>query len=113
MSTSELQLPPAVVEKRGAAWGHVRVEHCRFREGELPEHQHAEHLLLLSLRSCRGEIRAAGGFRARAQVRGGVCVLPSGQPFEARLAGETECLAIYLDPSLVARAASEAGGAAR
>ena len=98
-----------VVEKRSAAWGPVRVEHCRFREGELPEHTHAEHLLLLSLSRCRGEIRAAGGFRARTQVRGGVCVLPSGQPFAARLGGDTECLAIYLDPALVARAASDAG----
>jgi AraC family transcriptional regulator len=101
-----------VVEKRSAAWGPVRVEHCRFREGELPEHAHAEHLLLLSLSRCRGEIRAAGGFRARAQVRGGVCVLPSGQPFAARLGGDTECLAIYLDPALVARAASDARGTA-
>ena len=111
MSTTDSQLSSPVVEKRSAAWGPVRVEHCRFREGELPEHQHAEHLLLLSLSSCRGEIRAAGGFHARTQVRGGVCVLPSGQPFAARLAGETECLAIYLDPSLVARAAADAGGA--
>jgi AraC family transcriptional regulator len=112
MSTTELRLPSPVVEKRSAEWGHVRVEHCRFREGELPEHHHDEHLLLLSLSSCQGEIRAAGGFHARAQVRGGVCVLPSGQPFAARLGGDTECLAIYLDPSLVARAASEAGGPA-
>jgi AraC family transcriptional regulator len=114
MSTTESHLPPAVAERRAAAWGHVRVEHLRFRGGALPEHSHAEHLLLLSLNRCGGEIRAAGGFRATAHGKGGVCVLPSGQPFAARLGGgETECLAIYLDPALVARAASDAGRAAR
>jgi AraC family transcriptional regulator len=97
------------VEKRSAAWGAVRVDHCRFGEGDLPEHSHAEHMLLLALSRCSGELRAAGGFRTRAQVRGGVCVVPSGQPFAARLGGDTECLAIYLDPALVARAASDEG----
>src|SRR5215210_7417120 len=102
------RLPTPFAEKRSAGWGAVRIDHCRFVEGELPEHSHAEHMLLLALSRCSGELRAAGGFRTRAQVRGGVCVVPSGQPFAARLGGDTECLAIYLDPSLVARAASEA-----
>jgi AraC family transcriptional regulator len=108
MSNTDVHHSSPVVSKRGAEWGALRVEHCRFRAGELPEHQHSEHLVLNSLSRCRGEIRAAGGFRTRAQVRGGVCVVPSGQPFEARMGGDTECLAIYLDPSLVARAASDA-----
>ena len=113
MSTNDVHSSSAVISKRGAAWGPVRVEHCRFRAGELPEHHHAEHLVLNSLSPCSGELRAAGGFRTRAQVRGGVCVVPSGQPFEARMGGDTECLAIYLDPSLVARAASEANASGR
>ncbi len=101
------------VEKRSAAWGAVRVDHCRFGEGDLLEHSHAEHMLLLALSRCSGELRAAGGFRTRTQVRGGVCVVPSGQPFAARLGGDTECLVIYLDPSLVARAASDSGAGGR
>ncbi|HEV2861667.1 MAG TPA: AraC family transcriptional regulator [Pyrinomonadaceae bacterium] len=113
MSNSDVHSSSPVVSKRGASWGPVRVEHCRFRAGELPEHHHSEHLVLNSLGRCSGELRAAGGFRTRAQVRGGVCVVPSGQPFEARMGGDTECLAIYLDPSLVARAASEANASGR
>jgi AraC family transcriptional regulator len=110
MSTTDTHpSSPIFVEKRSAAWGAVRVDHCRFGEGQLPEHSHASHMLLLALSRCGGELRAAGGFRTRAQVRGGVCVIPSGQPFAARLGGDTECLAIYLDPALVARAAREAG----
>ncbi|HEX8502883.1 MAG TPA: AraC family transcriptional regulator [Pyrinomonadaceae bacterium] len=108
-TTADAHLSSPFVEKRSAAWGAVRVDRCRFAAGQLPEHSHAEHMLLLALSRCTGELRAAGGFRARAQVRGGVCVVPSGQPFAARLGGDTECLAIYLDPALVARAASEAG----
>ncbi|HEX6183884.1 MAG TPA: AraC family transcriptional regulator [Pyrinomonadaceae bacterium] len=121
MSTTDVQagtagarLSAPFVEKRSAAWGDaVRIDHCRFGEGDLPEHSHAEHMLLLALTPCRGELRAAGGFRTRAQVRGGVCVVPSGQPFAARLGGDAECLAIYLDPALVAHAASDAGAVAR
>jgi AraC family transcriptional regulator len=109
MSNSEHHLSSPVIDKRGASWGGVKVEHYRFSEGELPEHQHREHLLVLSLGDCSGEIRMASGMHARSQGKGGVCLVPSGQPFASRLGGDTECLAIYLDPALVTRAASEAG----
>ena len=107
MSTSEVQLPPLFVEKRGAAWGPVRVEHYRLRAGELPEHAHRQHLLLVSLSGCSGEMWTAGGMRARAQARGGVCVIPSGEPFATRVRRESEALGIYLDPDLVERAARD------
>lgn len=41
-----------------------------------------------------------------------MCVIPSGQPFAATLEGEAEFLAVYLDPSLVLRAAAEDAPAA-
>jgi AraC family transcriptional regulator len=113
MSRTDVHLPPIFVEKRGAAWGPVRVEHYRLRAGELPEHEHREHLLLLSLSGCNGEMRTAGGLRASAQGRGGVCVIPSGEPFSSRVGGDTECLGIYLDPALVERAARDADPKAR
>jgi len=113
MSTTEVHLPSLFVEKRGAAWGPVRVEHYRLRAGELPEHAHREHLLLLALSGCNGEMRTAGGLRAAAQGRGGVCVIPSGEPFSSRVGGDTECLGIYLDPALVERAAHDADPAGR
>jgi AraC family transcriptional regulator len=113
MSTTEVHLPPLFVERRVASWGPVRVEHYRLRAGELPEHAHREHLLLLSLSGCSGEMRTAGGLRASAQARGGVCLIPSGEPFASRVGGDTECLGIYLDPGLVERAARDAGPAGR
>jgi hypothetical protein len=36
-----------------------------------------------------------------------MCVIPSGRPFAATLEGEAKFLAVYLDPSLVLRAAAE------
>ncbi len=108
MSTTDVHQSSPFVEKRGAAWGPVRVEHYRLRAGELPEHEHGEHLLLLSLSGCSGEMRTAGGFRSSAQARGGVCLIPSREPFSTRVGGDTECLGIYLDPALVERAAREA-----
>jgi AraC family transcriptional regulator len=113
MSTTNVHLPPVFVEKRGAAWGPVRVEHYRLRAGELPEHEHREHLLLLALSGCSGEMRTAGGLRASAQGRGGVCLIPAGEPFSSRVGGDTECLGIYLDPALVERAGRDADPAGR
>lgn len=108
MNAREVHQSSAVVFKRRAAWDGIRLEHFRFRAGELAEHHHREHLVLVSLsRACGGEIRTASGFRARTEERGGVCVVPSGLPFSAKLEGEAEHLALYLDPSLVVRAASE------
>ncbi|HEY0375870.1 MAG TPA: AraC family transcriptional regulator [Pyrinomonadaceae bacterium] len=104
-----------VVSKRAASWDGLRLEHFHFRAGELPEHNHREHLITFSpAGGCRGEIRTGSGFRARGETAESVCVIPSGQSFSARLNGDSEQLAIYLDPSLVLRAANEAdvpGGA--
>lgn len=113
MSTEDVHLPPVFIERRGAAWGPVRVEHYRLRAGELPEHHHRQHLLLVSLSGCGGEMWTAGGMRARARARGGVCVIPSGEPFGSRVVSDSEALGIYLDPGLVERAAREADPAGR
>ena len=113
MSTTDVHLSSPFVAKRGAAWGPVRVEHYRLRAGELPEHEHREHLLLLSLSGCSGEMRTAGGLHASAQARGGVCLIPSGEPFSTRVGGDAEALGIYLDPALVERAARDADPSGR
>jgi len=76
--------------------------------GQLPEHHIQDHLITLSLNEkCEGEIRLASGFRARNQNKGTICVIPSGHPFAVDFQGESEHLAIFLDPSLVLRAAAE------
>ncbi|MCA1633046.1 MAG: AraC family transcriptional regulator [Acidobacteria bacterium] len=74
----------------------------------MPEHSHRQHLVLITLtKDSKGEIRTSSGFNARPPTSGSVCVIPSGQPFAATLEGEAEFLAVYLDPSLVLRAAAE------
>ena len=104
------QTDSPVVSKREAAWDGIRLAHFHFREGELPEHSNRDHLITFARAGgCRGEIRTESGFYARANDEQSVCVIPSGQPFSARLKGDSEQLAIYLDPQLVLRAADEAG----
>jgi AraC family transcriptional regulator len=94
--------------KRRAVWDGIKLEHFRFRAGELPEHVHQEHLVVTPLsETCNGEISTASGFRVRGYARGSTCVIPSGQAMSARLEGEAEHLALYLEPSLILRAASE------
>ena len=99
----------AVTFKRNATWEGIRIEHYRLPVGELPEHRHHEHLVLIAMNDgCRGEIRTSSGLRINGtQNSGNVCVLPSGLAHSARLEDPCEQLALHVDPSLVRRAASE------
>jgi AraC family transcriptional regulator len=97
-----------VLFARRASWEGIKLAHFRFRSGELPEHNNPDHLINLSLEGdCSGEITTASGFKTRSRTRGTVCVIPAGQSYSARLEGESEHLTMFLDPSLVLRAASE------
>jgi len=98
-----------VTFKRKATWEGIRLEHYRLPAGELPEHCHRDHAVLIAMNDgCRGEIRTATGLRiGGTQNSGNVCVLPSGLAHTARVEDPCEQLALYLDPSLVQRAASE------
>lgn len=100
----------AVVRKRKAAWDALKLEHCQLQSGELPAHTHREHVVLLSLTDgCKGELITSSGIGVRGtQTRGNVCVLPSGLKHQAALEGNSEYLAIYIDPLLITKAASEA-----
>jgi AraC family transcriptional regulator len=99
----------AVTFKRKASWEGIRLEHYRLPASELPEHCHRDHAILIAMNDgCRGEIRTATGLRiGGTQNSGNVCVLPSGLAHTARVEDPCEQLALYLDPSLVRRAASE------
>lgn len=97
-----------VLSKRTASWDGLSLVHYRMGTGELPEHHSPEHLVILTLGDeCNGEIRTASGFRMRARNKGSVCVIPSGQSYSARMEGESEHLAIFVDPTLVLRAAQD------
>jgi AraC family transcriptional regulator len=103
-----LQDQSPVTFSRRESWDGIKLTHYRFRSGEIPEHSSPDHLITLSLKGpCNGEIRTASGFQTRAHNKGNICVVPAGQPYSARLKGESEHLAMFLDPSLVLRAASE------
>lgn len=95
--------------KRHATWEGLRLEHYRFQSGELPEHCHAEHTVLISLSDgCHAEMRTGSGLRiVGQQKRGSICVLPSGLTHKAELGGPCEHVALYIEPSLLNRAAAE------
>jgi AraC family transcriptional regulator len=108
MSAPETATTP-VPFKRKASWEGIRLEHYRLPVGELSEHTHREHVVMISLtEGASGEIRTANGTRiSGTQHSGNVCVLPSGLAHTARLDSPSEHLAMYLDPSTLRRAASE------
>ena len=101
----------AVVSKRKAAWDGIKLEYCQLRAGELPKHRHREHVVLMSLTNgCKGELITSSGIGVRGtQTRGNICVLPSGLEHQAALEGQSEHLALYVDASLITKAASDAG----
>lgn len=107
METLTLNTPHPIVFKRKAAWEGIRLEHYRFRSGDLPAHRGKEHLIAVALTgNCQGEIRTANGTHISGQTRGSVCIIPAGQSYQARLDGDSEHLALYVEPSLLLHAAS-------
>jgi AraC family transcriptional regulator len=100
----------AVVRKRSAAWEGIKLEHCELRPGELPRHRHREHVILLSLTNgCRGELITGSGIGiSGTQTKGNICVVPAGLDHQAVLEADSEQLALYIDPSLITKVASEA-----
>ena len=94
--------------KRECAWDGLRLEHYVFRSGELPEHCHNEHTVLISLTDgCPAEMTTGSGLRiVGTQQRGSICVLPSGLTHKAELGGPCEHVALYVDPALINRAAA-------
>jgi AraC family transcriptional regulator len=100
-----------LISKRSAAWDRIRLEHYRFGRGHFPEHQHTEHTAIVSLSGASaGELKTASGFRARGcGASGGVIVLPALRPHTVSIDGPSEYVSLFLDPSILARAALEAG----
>jgi AraC family transcriptional regulator len=108
--TAEIDPASPLLLTRKAAWEGLRLEHYQFRSGELPEHCHSEHTVLISLTDgCQAEMQTGSGLKiVGTQTRGSICVLPAGLRHKARLGGPSEHLALYVDPSLINRAAGQA-----
>jgi AraC family transcriptional regulator len=96
---------PAVVFHKRATWDHLRVEHDRVRRGEIPEHRHKEHLVVIALEGAsEAELRTEGVTHIHEKPpAGGVLVLPAGIRHSARFVGESEYFSIYLDPAFFSR----------
>lgn len=97
-----------IAYKKQAVWGGVSLTHFRFNVGELPEHSQPDHLIAMSMGSCRGEILTASGMRASSPQNGSICVIPSGLPYSARLTDQAENLALMIRPEHLERVAEEA-----
>lgn len=100
-----------VVFRRQAAWDGIRLDYLRLTTGTLPKHRHQDHTILISLTDgALAELTTStsGVGLSGVQKRGDICLLPSGLEHRARLEGTSEHLALYLDPTMIDRAASDA-----
>jgi AraC family transcriptional regulator len=93
-----------------AAWEGIKIEHYRFSGGEMLEHEHRQHIMIMPVGvGCNGELRTASGLRLRGRQRStGACLIPAGLAHRGQFEGVSEHLSIHLDPSLVAHAADAA-----
>jgi AraC family transcriptional regulator len=100
----------SILFQHRAAWEGIKIEHYRFHGGELPEHHHRQHMMIMPVGvGCTGELRTASGFRLRGrQSSTGACLIPAGLAHRGEFEGVSEYLSIHLDPSLVAHAADAA-----
>jgi AraC family transcriptional regulator len=101
--------PFSVIFNHPAEWNGAQVYHARVGPGELGEHFHAAHQVVIPLAgSFVTEAHSANG-RSRIAQRtvGHTCVIPSGQPYTARWDEELEYVLVYFDSGFIARAASD------
>lgn len=90
-------------------WEGIRVQHCRVRSGEATRRWHAEHQITIPLEgSFISELHSATGRNRSGPVTvGSTPILPAGQTYRAHWEGEIEEVTIFIDPSLIARAAAD------
>ncbi len=98
-----------VIFARQAQWNGMKIEHTRMRRGEITEHWHAEHQIFIPLAgSFLPDAQSATGCQKGGhRTVGHTVIVPSGQPYSVSWEEELETLSIYLDPSLLVRAAAE------
>lgn len=109
MRETDRQSP--LVAKKSIQWDGLRLEHYSLARGCFPEHQHAEHAVIVAYAgACRDELQTPDGFLARcAGTRGSAIVLPAQRPHTIRIAAPSEYVSLFLAPAMLARAAAEAG----
>jgi AraC family transcriptional regulator len=100
----------SLLSRHQAAWEGIKIEHYRFCGGEMPEHKHRQHIMIMPVGvGCNGELRTASGLRLRGRQRNtGTCLIPAGLAHRGQFEGVSEHLSIHLDPSLVTHAADAA-----
>jgi AraC family transcriptional regulator len=110
VQATDVKASVPVVFRRQAAWDGIKLEYLRLTTGTLPKHRHQDHTILISLSDGGlAELTTSSGLGpSGVQKRGGICLLPSGLEHRARLEGTSEYLALYLDPTIVDRAAADA-----
>src|SRR5262249_22220350 len=93
------------------SWETVNIKHHRLGPMEFPDHSHDEHEIVITLTSSsRAELHTCGGGidLSGFPPERSVGLIPAGQLHNARFAGESEFLSIYIAPSAVEHAAPDA-----
>jgi AraC family transcriptional regulator len=93
-----------------AQLGGLSVQHCRLHRGESIERWHARHQIVITISGSFTANTGSATGRRRSGWRGSghTPIIPAGQSYSACWEEELEHLSIYLDPSLLARVATEA-----
>lgn len=99
-----------VIFYRTTAWDGLKLVHWRVRAGELVETIFNQHEISLPITGdfTTTKQTATGKRKVTHRSPGSLCLVPAGQPVSIDWSDHAECLTIAMEPTLIARAASEA-----
>ena len=104
---AENQAP--VIFHRATRWEGIKLLHWRVNAGELVETTFDQHEISLPITGNFVTTRQTetGQQKFSHRARGGMCLVPAGQPVSIDWGNEAECLTLAVEPTLIARAAAE------
>src|SRR5262249_43413321 len=96
--------------RRSTAWEGVRVDHTTILEAGCKDHVYDTHDITIPLAgSFIASVGTLGGYKPISRsIPGKAYILPAGHQSNSRWEGRMECLSVFLEPTIVARVASEA-----
>ncbi len=97
---------PALLSSRGQ-WQGIYLEHHCQPPGEIPEHSHAEHLIVVSLDRNRVERWLDGHLEKEITQKGNFCLIPSNLPHGCNWQQEAEILLLAIAPDRISQIARE------
>ncbi len=106
-------LPRPALLSSGGKWQGIHLEYHRQPPGEIPEHSHPEHLIVVSLTPNQVERWFGDRMQGETVKKGSFCILPKSVPHSCNWQQEGEIIILALEPKVITHLARESVNADR